>query len=81
MVAPNSIFTLGKFGFKIKFRSHGGQNIELYIKILPGRSEGVFVSSSEFCVNWSRFYLLNVFFAKVTASNAKHVHKYKAIEL
>ena len=36
-------------------------------KILPGRSEGVFVSSSEFCVNWSRFHLLNIVFAKVTA--------------
>ena len=29
MVVPNSVFTLGKFIFKIKFRSHGGQNIEL----------------------------------------------------
>ena len=38
-----------------------------YKKILPGRSEGVFVSSSEFCVNWFRFHLLNIFFAKVTA--------------
>ena len=37
------------------------------------------MSSSEFCVNWSRLYLLNMCFAKVTASNAKHNHK--AIEL
>ena len=29
MVGPNSVFTLGKFIFKIKFRSHGAQNIEL----------------------------------------------------
>ena len=29
MVETNSLFKLGKFGFKIKFRSHGGQNFEL----------------------------------------------------
>jgi len=29
MVVPDSVFTLGKFIFKIKFRSHGGQNFEL----------------------------------------------------
>ena len=38
-----------------------------YEKILPGRSEVVFVSSSEFCVNWFRFHLLIIFYLKVTA--------------
>ena len=79
MVVANSVFTFGKFCFKIKFRGHGPKNIELKNKILSRSSEDVFVSSLEFFVDWSRFHLLNNFFAKVTASNAKH--KYKAIEL